>query len=212
MIRLFKNKRLLIVCGGVLLLVVAGVVAIVAQSARPKQDIAESNTSEQKFNENDTGTLEEEHIEDDGEEEHIEVNNQDIPTRVITESAVPVAETAALEYIKQSKSEAREQRQARLQSIFVSGSGAIYDEPPAVDPTHSVDASSSASVIYSRWAVQEQYVVVTVATKVTTVAPANSTKVVSEIYQGWNVFIVPDGTVYRAHGISISTIPIVVPR
>lgn len=207
MITLLRNRRFLLVSIG--LLVAGGIVTLfVVTSSR--QTPASEPVRQESTNNPLPSQLDEDHIEDDGEEEVVEVNNQTIPTRVITESAVPVAEAAAREYVSQRTDETPQARQARLAAVFSPGSSVIYDAAPTVDTSKSKDSASSATVLYSRWVVDEQYIIVTVALKVKTTALSNPAQILSEVYQAWNIQIIPDNGTYQAQSVSFSTIPIVV--
>lgn len=209
MITLLRNRRFLLLSIGVL---VAGGIVTLFVVTSSRQAPASEPVRQESTNNPMPAQLDEDHIEDDGEEEVVEVNGQTIPTRIIGESAVPVAEAAAREYVSQRTDESAQARQARLATVFSPSSAVIYDTAPAVDTSKSKDSASSATVLYSRWVVDEQYVVVTVALKVRTTALSNPAQILSEVYQAWNVQIIPDNGTYQAQSVSFSTIPIVVPE
>ena len=146
------------------------------------------------------------------EETPIIISGQTIERSVIASQVLPVAENAARQYVQQSTNESRDQRSARLKTVFHPDSLVVYDRPPAVDPTRSQNTSSNGSVLYSRWDTTDQMIVATVALKITTTDNADPGKVISEIYQAWDVGLtVKDGT-YTPRTINFNNTPIVIQR
>lgn len=208
-----KNRRTLIVIAAGIVVVLASLTvwAITRNTDQsPSQEEQQKAQEEKKAAELRESLHEEEGVDFEPGQEPLIVNGETIDIPSIQQKAIPAAQAAAAGYVQQSKRESRTQRYERLAGVFHPTSPAIYDEPPAVDPTYSPNTTSTPTVLYTRWHLEEDYVVVTVAMKITTTDNDTPGRVISEIYQAWDVRVVVNGGVYSAYIISYNKTPIVV--
>lgn len=209
------SKKKIIIIGLCLAatLVITGVIAAsqqrnVSQSS-PETQSSQAEDASEETNWQPSGEEGDNHAE---EETPIIISGQTIERSVIASQALPIAENAARQYVQQSTNESRDQRSARLKTVFHPDSLVVYDRPPAVDPTRSQNTSSNGSVLYSRWDTTDQMIVATVALKITTTDNADPGKAISEIYQAWDVGLTVNNSTYTPRTITFNNTPIVTQR
>lgn len=211
-----RKKILIIGLCGVVGFLVAGTVITLRTSNKASSPSSTDTSTFAPTNDPPTGTAwqptGEEGDNHAEEETPIIIGGQTIERSVIASQALPIAENAARQYVQQSTNESRDQRSTRLKTVFHPDSLAIYDRIPAVDPTRSQNTSSNGTVLYSRWDTTDQIIIVTVALKITTTDNADPARIVSEIYQAWDVGLTVKDNTYTPRTITFNDTPIVIQR
>lgn len=140
--------------------------------------------------------------------ESTKIENKTVDNNTIVSNYVPLAEKAAVEYVKQYTGETSEQRAARLQPLFTIGNEIPWSRPPMVTNNKS-SARSDATILYSRWSSNQKQLLVTVFLLVKTV-DINSGSPIDEIYQAYLVTLDPVNNSFLASDINFSDDPVVI--
>lgn len=204
-----RKKLLIIVAATVISLLIVGIILAVSQTA------GDNTTTHKDTPATSTDTDREGLHEDEGhdfeyEEQPTVASDQAIDEETIQQQIVPLARATASAYVQQSSTETSDQRHERLKTVFHPTSTALTDSPPAVDPTHSANTTSTPTVLYSRWYADSEYIVVTVAMKIVTTDNTQPQRVVSQIYQAWDVRVTGTPGNFSAYTITYNKSPIVI--
>lgn len=154
------------------------------------------------------GVVEGDHYDYEVVEPTIIQGKEVVPDEII-EAYIPLAETAAREYVSQNTKESGEERTSRLLKSFHSDSSAIYAGPPAVDKSGSTNTYSTPTILYNDWVVAGNNIIATISMRVDTFNNRTKDRV-SRIYQVYDVVLSEKDGVYKAQSISFSNKPVVI--